>query len=131
MGCNGMANVEVRVPGVSAHSARPWQGKNAIAEGVDWLSTITKVPVKNHIVQGLEFRETLQVTKLRAGTARNVVPAEMKANLNHRFPPGRTVEQAIAGLRALVPQGSRSTWWTAGRRETCAWTMPRCSVSCA
>jgi len=105
MGCNGMANVEVRVPGVSAHSARPWQGKNAIAEGVDWLREVTQVPVKSHMIQGLEFRETLQVTKLRAGTARNVVPAEMKANLNHRFPPGRTVEQAIAGLRSLVPEG--------------------------
>jgi succinyl-diaminopimelate desuccinylase len=27
----------------------------------------------------------------------------MIVNLNHRFPPGRTVEQAIAGLRARVP----------------------------
>lgn len=103
MGCNGILNVEVRVPGVSAHAARPWQGRNAVAEGADWLREITRVPVRSHMVQGLEFRETLALTTLRAGTARNVVPAEMVANLNHRFPPGRSIEQAVAGLRALVP----------------------------
>jgi succinyl-diaminopimelate desuccinylase len=103
MGCNGILNVEVRVPGVAAHAARPWQGRNAVAEGADWLREITHVPVTSHSVQGLEFRETLQLTTLHAGSARNVVPAEMVANLNHRFPPGRSIEEAVARLRALVP----------------------------
>ena len=105
MGCNGILNVEVRVPGVAAHAARPWQGKNAVEAGAPWLTEITKVPVTPHRVQGLEYRETLQVTTVRAGSARNVVPAEMVVNLNHRFPPDRTVEQAIASVRKLVPSG--------------------------
>ena len=104
MGCNGILNVEVRVPGVSAHAARPWMGTNAVGEGAAWLAEITRFPVTPVIVQGLEYRETLQVTTLHAGTARNVVPGEMVANLNHRFPPDRSVEQAIARVRALVPQ---------------------------
>lgn len=103
MGCNGILNVEVRVPGVSAHAARPWMGRNAVGEGAAWLAEITRFPVTPVQVQGLEYRETLQVTTLRAGRARNVVPDEMVANLNHRFPPDRTVEQAVARLRALVP----------------------------
>jgi succinyl-diaminopimelate desuccinylase len=105
MGCNGIVNAEVRIPGVAAHSARPWQGRNAVAEGADWLREITRVPVKSHVLQGLEFRETLQVTLVRAGTARNVIPPEMVVNLNHRFPPDRTLERAVENLRALVPQG--------------------------
>ena len=104
MGCNGILNVEVRVPGVAAHAARPWLGRNAVGEGAAWLAEITRFPVTPVRVQGLEYRETLQVTTLRAGTVRNVVPAEMVANLNHRFPPDRTVEQAIARIRALVPE---------------------------
>src|SRR5205823_12695857 len=64
---------------------------------------ITRYPVSSTRVQGLEYRETLQVTTLHAGTARNVVPAEMVVNLNHRFPRDRTIEQAIAKLRAHVP----------------------------
>jgi succinyl-diaminopimelate desuccinylase len=105
MGCNGILNVEVRVPGVAAHAARPWMGRNAVAEGAAWLAEITRFPVTPVSVQGLEYRETLQVTTLKAGTARNVVPAEMVVNLNHRFPPDRTTEQAITKLRALVPAG--------------------------
>jgi len=103
MGCNGILNVEVRVPGVAAHAARPWQGKNAVAEGAKWLLDITRHPVTPATVQGLEFRETLQVTTVRAGTARNVVPPEMVVNLNHRYPPDRTASEAISRLRALVP----------------------------
>ncbi|MCE9627835.1 MAG: succinyl-diaminopimelate desuccinylase [Candidatus Eisenbacteria bacterium] len=103
MGCNGILNCEVRVPGVAAHAARPWQGKNAVAEGAEWLVAITKHPVIGHAIQGLEFRETLQVTTLRAGTTRNVVPAEMVVNLNHRFPPDRTTEQAITALKKMIP----------------------------
>jgi succinyl-diaminopimelate desuccinylase len=95
--------VEVRVPGIAAHAARPWQGKNAVAEGAQWLMDITRYPVSSTKLQGLEYRETLQVTTVRAGTARNVVPAEMVVNLNHRFPPDRTVEQAIAKMRTHVP----------------------------
>jgi succinyl-diaminopimelate desuccinylase len=104
LGCNGILNVEVRVPGVPAHAARPWMGRNAVGEGAAWLAEITRFPVTPVNVQGLEFRETLQVTTLHAGTARNVVPGEMVANLNHRFPPDRTSAQAIARVRALVPE---------------------------
>ena len=103
MGCNGILNVEVRVPGVAAHAARPWMGVNAVGVGADWLAKITKHPVTPVIVQGIEYRETLQVTTVRGGATRNVVPAEMVVNLNHRFPPDRTVEQATANIRALVP----------------------------
>ncbi|HTR97679.1 MAG TPA: succinyl-diaminopimelate desuccinylase [Candidatus Acidoferrales bacterium] len=104
MGCNGILNVEVRVPGVPAHAARPWMGRNAVAEGAPWLGEITRFPVTPVRVEGLEYRETLQVTTLHAGGARNVVPGEMVANLNHRFPPDRSIEQAVARVRALVPE---------------------------
>ncbi len=105
MGCNGVLNVEVRVPGVSAHAARPWMGRNAVAEGADWLREITRFPTTEVRVQGIAFRETLQITTLRAGTARNVLPGELIANVNHRFTPGHTIEQATARVRALVPEG--------------------------
>ena len=104
VGCVGTAQVEVTFKGKSAHSARPWQGKNAVEAGAQWLTEITRHPVTPHTIQGLEFRETLQVTTVRAGGERNVIPAEMVVNLNHRFPPDRTTEQAIANLRKHVPQ---------------------------
>ena len=103
LGCNGMMNVEVRVAGRSAHAARPWTGVNAVERAAPWLAGIVGFPATPTIVQGLEFRETLQVTRLEAGRARNVVPDELVANLNHRYPPGRTPAEAEARLRAQVP----------------------------
>jgi len=103
LGCVGSMNAEVRVTGRGAHSARPWLGVNAIERAAGWLNEITRFPVTPVEVQGIEFRETLQVTTLRAGRARNVVPDELVANLNYRFPPDRTLETAERRLRALVP----------------------------
>jgi succinyl-diaminopimelate desuccinylase len=103
LGCSGSMNAEVRVTGRAAHSARPWLGVNAVERAADWLNEITRFPVTPVEVQGIEFRETLQVTTLRAGRARNVVPDELVANLNYRFPPDRTIEIAERRLRGLVP----------------------------
>ena len=105
LGCNGSMNVEVRVRGKSAHAARPWAGVNAIERAAPWLAEIVRVPVTPVVVQGVEFRETLQVTRVESGGARNVVPDEFTANLNHRYPPGRTPAEAEARLRARVPEG--------------------------
>jgi len=103
MGCVGMMNAEVRVAGKPAHSARPWLGVNAVERAAPWLAEITRFPSTPQRVGGVEFHETLQVTTLRAGRTRNVVPDELVANLNYRFPPGRTLEEAGRRLRALVP----------------------------
>lgn len=103
LGCIGSMNAEVRVTGKAAHSARPWLGVNAIERAAPWLAEITRFPVTSVNVGGCEYRETLQVTTLRAGRAKNVVPDELVANLNYRFPPDRTLEQAEARLREFVP----------------------------
>src|SRR2546426_3199421 len=104
LGCNGSINAEVLVTGKSAHSARPWTGINAIERAAPWLAEVTRFPSSTVRVAGVEFVETLQVTWVTAGRARNVVPDEFKANLNYRFPPDRTLEQAERRLRALVPE---------------------------
>ncbi len=103
LGCIGTLNAEVRVSGKAAHSARPWLGVNAVERAAPWLAEVTRFPVTPVPVQGIEYRETLQVTTLRAGTARNVVPDGLVANLNYRFPPDRTLAAAEARLSALVP----------------------------
>jgi succinyl-diaminopimelate desuccinylase len=103
LGCNGAMNAEVIVRGRSAHSARPWLGVNAVEVAAPWLANIVKHETTSHRVQGVEYRETLAVTTLRSGRARNVVPDELVLNLNYRFPPHRTLEQAEAYLRSQVP----------------------------
>jgi len=103
MGCVGTVNAEVRVRGKRAHSARPWLGVNAVERAAPWLVEVTRIPTTVARVQGVEYRETLQVTTLAAGVARNVVPDQLVANLNYRFPPDRDLAGAEARLRAWVP----------------------------
>jgi succinyl-diaminopimelate desuccinylase len=103
LGCNGVMNAEVRVAGKSAHSARPWTGVNAIERAAAWLAEVTKVPVVPKQLHGVEYIETLQVTTLRAGRTRNVVPDELVANLNYRFTPDMTLDDAERTLHARVP----------------------------
>jgi len=103
LGCNGAINAEVTVRGRTAHSARPWLGVNAVARAAPWLSEIVRFEPRPVAFSGAEFVETLQVTMLRAGRARNIVPDELVVNLNYRFTPDRTLADAERALRAMVP----------------------------
>jgi succinyl-diaminopimelate desuccinylase len=103
-GCLGNLNVRLTFRGVSAHSARPWTGVNAIARAVEALTPVVALPPVDVEVQGLVFRETATVTRISGGIADNVVPAEASAIVNIRYPPGRSGEQALERVRALLPE---------------------------
>jgi succinyl-diaminopimelate desuccinylase len=103
-GCLGNLNVRLTFRGVSAHSARPWTGVNAIAKAVEGLAGVVALPPVDVEVQGLVFRETATVTRIAGGIADNVVPAEASAIVNIRYPPGRTGAQALERVRAALTE---------------------------
>jgi succinyl-diaminopimelate desuccinylase len=88
VGCVGLVNVEVIFRGEACHSARPWLGRSAVEIALPWLESIAAFQPREHEIAGFTFRETATITTLQAGTARNIVPGELIANLNYRFPPG-------------------------------------------
>jgi succinyl-diaminopimelate desuccinylase len=102
-GCLGNVNATLRFRGVSAHSARPWTGENAIAAAVEGLAPVVRIPPEPVEVEGLEFVEVVTVTGIRGGVALNVVPDLVTCDLNYRFAPNRTTDEAEARLRELVP----------------------------
>lgn len=89
VGCVGTAQVEVTFEGRPAHSARPWQGENALTAAGRFLTALHEREVEEVVVDGLPFYEVLAPTMARGGRAKNVVPDEFWINVNHRFPPGR------------------------------------------
>lgn len=99
IGCNGSINAAVTFTGRSAHSARPWWGENAITKAGEWLSAMHMLEPEPHVIGGLEYREVMSVTTATGGVARNVIPERFTLNLNYRFSPDRTIEQAVARLR--------------------------------
>jgi succinyl-diaminopimelate desuccinylase len=101
-GCLGNLNATLEFRGVSAHSARPWLGVNAIASAVEALHPLTRIPPAPVEVEGLTFVEVVTATRIEGGIADNVVPDLVRCRLNYRFAPSRTVAEAAGRLRELV-----------------------------
>ncbi len=102
VGCLGTINIEAVFKGEACHSARPWLGTNAVSIALPWLDRITRLAPREHEIGTYTFRETATVTLIRAGSARNVVPGELVANLNYRYPPGWDRARARAAALALA-----------------------------
>lgn len=107
LGCQGAINATVEFHGVAAHSARPWLGENAITKAAWWLGEIDRRSWRDVVVGGLTFKETFAITMASAGVARNVIPMTATFNLNHRFPPNRTMAQAEALVRQVCESADR------------------------
>ena len=101
-GCLGNLNATLVFHGESAHSARPWQGVNAIALAVEGLAPVVAATPLEVEVDGLTFVEVLTATQISGGVADNVVPDRVEVRLNYRYAPNRTREEAEARLRELV-----------------------------
>lgn len=102
VGCNGAINATVRFNGSSAHSARPWLGENAVTKAGAWLAELHHRDPELFVIDGLEYREVFSVTKASGGIANNIIPPAFEVNLNYRFPPVFTIEEAVGRLRLLA-----------------------------
>jgi succinyl-diaminopimelate desuccinylase len=102
VGCCGSLHATLTFRGRSAHSARPWQGKNAVHQAGALLQHLDGLPPREMSFGELTYREVMSVTRIEGFTGRNVVPARCELNLNFRFAPGRSVDEAEAEVRALA-----------------------------
>ncbi|MGQ0503888.1 MAG: succinyl-diaminopimelate desuccinylase [Myxococcaceae bacterium] len=102
VGCVGSLQATLRFVGQSAHSARPWQGKNAIHLAGPLLSELLARERVEVRFGEFSFYEVMSATLASGGRAKNVVPDKLELNLNYRFAPGKSVEQAQEDVRAFV-----------------------------
>jgi succinyl-diaminopimelate desuccinylase len=101
-GCLGNLNATAVFRGESAHSARPWQGVNAIDVAVRGLAPVVAAEPVEVEIGGLTFVEVLSATRIEGGIAANVIPDRVEVGLNYRYAPGREPAKAEERLRALV-----------------------------
>lgn len=106
VGCMGALHARVRFTGKAAHSARPWEGENAIHKAGPLLARLHAQPSRDVTIGGLPWREVTSATIATGGAQRNRVPDLFEVNLNHRFAPDRTIAQAVADVRSLVGEGA-------------------------
>ncbi len=101
-GCLGGIHARVVVEGRRAHSARPWQGQNAIYRALPLIERLRDRPRRKRVVEGLEFFEVMSATMAHTSNAANVVPDRFELNVNVRFAPGRTERDALLELQEVV-----------------------------
>jgi succinyl-diaminopimelate desuccinylase len=113
LGCLGGLHARVTFTGKQAHSARPWHGRNALTLAGGFLSELDDDHVRDIEVDGIAYRDVWSATQgwtaglgpepdPAAARARNVIPGTFTLNLNLRFAPSRSLEQAEKELRIRV-----------------------------
>ena len=103
-GCNGTLRAAVRTRGIRSHSARAWMGENAIHFAAPILQKLAAYTAKTIDVDGLDFREGLNAVRISGGVAGNVVPDACEVEVNYRFAPDKTADEAVAYIRRLFDE---------------------------
>lgn len=108
LGCLGGIHARIAFHGAAAHSARPWQGRNALSGAGSFLTALERRAPVTRVVDGIDFRDVLVATQAwtgglgpqERGTApMNVVPDRFTVNVNLRFAPSRDLATAEQELR--------------------------------
>jgi len=107
LGCMGSIHATVTFEGRTAHSARPWEGENAITKSASFLSELAVREPREVNLDDIVFREVISPTLASAGRGRNIVPDKFELNVNYRFAPGRTPDQAFDELKQIVAGRAR------------------------
>ena len=100
-GCQGTMRIKITVPGVAAHSARSWLGRNAIHGAGAVLDTLNRYEARVVDVEGLRYHEGLNAVGIQGGVAGNVIPDECVIFVNFRFAPDRDPAAAESHVREV------------------------------
>ncbi len=102
-GCKGTMRVEVELKGIAAHSARPWNGHNAIHDAHEVLAALAAHTEQTVTVDGLDYHEALQAVGINGGIAGNVIPDRCTVLINYRFAPDKDADEALAYVQSVLP----------------------------
>lgn len=102
-GCKGTMRVEVVLKGIAGHSARPWNGHNAIHDAHEVLAALAAHEEQTVTVDGLDYHEALQAVGISGGIAGNVIPDTCSVLINYRFSPDKDTEAALAYVQTVLP----------------------------
>lgn len=105
IGCLGSLAIRKEFLGISAHSANPRTGKNALKEALEVFNKIEEMNSrigKDQELDGHRYYETVNVTTMNTFNAFNVIPQKAEIIINYRFAPGKTGDEAMEELYNII-----------------------------
>ncbi|HEY4120986.1 MAG TPA: succinyl-diaminopimelate desuccinylase [Byssovorax sp.] len=102
LGASGSIHATVTFEGRTSHSARPWQGENAIHKAGPFLCELAALAPREVTIDGFVYRTVTSATMAGGGRMRNIVPDAFELNVNHRFSPDTSLARAQEDVLALV-----------------------------
>lgn len=110
LGASGSLHAMLTFEGRTAHSARPWQGENAIHKAGSVLVDLGARAPRETVLDGLVYRTVTSATMAQGGRGRNIIPDAFTINVNHRFAPGTSIEEAQREVTELVAGRALIDW---------------------
>lgn len=113
LGCLGGLHAVLTFRGKQAHSARPWNGRNALTLAGSFLEELDRDHVRDVVIDGILYKDVWSATQAwtpglgpdprpSVPAFRNIIPGTFMVNLNLRFAPSRSIEEAEEDIRARV-----------------------------
>jgi succinyl-diaminopimelate desuccinylase len=96
----GVLMVHLMVGGRAAHGSTPWLGENAVLRATELFRRIEALPFAGESSESLE-RPSINLARIRAGGALNVVPARCEMDIDIRYLPGQSADRILEEIRSL------------------------------
>ncbi|MGI8920766.1 MAG: M20 family metallopeptidase [Solirubrobacteraceae bacterium] len=97
----GVLAMRILVGGTAAHSATPWLGDNAVLKAVDVFRVIESLPFTRQSSE-LFDRPSINLGRIRAGDALNMVPDSCVMDVDVRYLPGQEPEEILEQVAQIA-----------------------------
>ena len=94
VGCMGSYHGELTILGQSAHSARPWEGTNAIYKATGIMDYFRQLQMPTDEIYDCSFRNVMTITSSQSEPGRTSVPGYWTGTINYRFSPRYSEQEA-------------------------------------
>ena len=109
LGCVGSLHARVVVSGVACHSARPWDGQNALYNALPLITGLSKIEPLKRSVLNVDFFDVINITESCSQAGRTTIPDQWSCNINYRYAPGPSMAEAEVMFQRLLVQAKTTT----------------------
>lgn len=96
----GVLRADILVTGKAAHGSRPWEGVNAIEKAYEVYREILNLPFACESSDYYE-KPSINLAKINAGGAYNVVPDECMMGFDIRYLPGQDKDEILRQISGI------------------------------